>query len=193
MNTVIKENQVTQSSSTENTSKESYASTAGNLTEVQQSFRNAMSKLAAAVNIITTEGPAGRAGFTASAVCSVTDSPPTLLVCLNRSASVYEFFKENMVLCVNTLALEHKDLSGVFGGKTALEERFNQGSWSTLSTGSPVLEDASISFDCKIKLISSVGTHDILICEVLDIKHKPDCKSLIYFDRDYHQLSKCAN
>ncbi|WP_198511682.1 flavin reductase, partial [Bacillus subtilis] len=46
-------------------------------------FRNAMSRLGAAVNIITTEGPAGRAGFTASAVCSVTDSPPTLLVCLN--------------------------------------------------------------------------------------------------------------
>ena len=174
MNTVIKESQVTQSSLMKHKSKESFTSTVGNLTDMQQSFRDAMSKLAAAVNIITTEGPAGRAGFTASAVCSVTDEPPTLLVCLNRSASVYKFFKENMVLCVNTLGLEHKDLSGVFGGKKALE-------------------DASISFDCKIKLISSVGTHDILICEVLDIKHKPDCESLIYFNRDYHQLSKCKN
>ena len=193
MNTVIKESQATQSSLMKHKSKESFTSTAGNLTDMQQSFRDAMSKLAAAVNIITTEGPAGRAGFTASAVCSVTDEPPTLLVCLNRSASVYKFFKENMVLCVNTLGLEHQDLSGVFGGKKALEERFEQGNWSTLSTGSPVLEDASISFDCKIKLISSVGTHDILICEVLDIKHKPDCESLIYFNRDYHQLSKCKN
>ena len=52
-------------------------------------FRNAMACLGAAVNIITTDGPAGRAGFTASAVCSVTDTPPTLLVCLNRSASVW--------------------------------------------------------------------------------------------------------
>lgn len=193
MNKVIKESQVTQSSLMKNKSKESFTSTADNLTDMQQTFRDAMSKLAAAVNIITTEGPAGRAGFTASAVCSVTDAPPTLLVCLNRSASVYNFFKENMVLCVNTLALEHKNLSGVFGGKTALEERFDQGNWSTLSTGSPVLEDAIISFDCKIKLISSVGTHDILICEVLDIKHKSDCESLIYFNRDYHQLSKCKN
>lgn len=192
MNTVIDNNQAAQPSSMTHQSKGSVTSTAGNLTDVQQSFRNAMSKLAAAVNIITTEGPAGRAGFTASAVCSVTDTPPTLLVCLNRSASVYEFFKENKVLCVNTLALEHKDLSGVFGGKTALEDRFDQGSWSTLSTGSPVLEDAIISFDCQVKLISSVGTHDILICEVLDIKHKTDCESLIYFNRDYHQLSKCT-
>ena len=193
MNTLIKENQVAQSSFITHTSNASLTSATGHLTDMQQSFRDAMSKLAAAVNIITTAGPAGRAGFTASAVCSVTDAPPTLLVCLNRSASVYDFFKENMVLCVNTLALEHKALSGVFGGKTDLEERFNQGNWSTLSTGSPVLEDAIISFDCKIKLISSVGTHDILICEVLDIKHKTDCESLIYFDRDYHKLSKCKN
>ena len=50
----------------------------------QQTFRDAMSCMGAAVNIITTDGPAGRAGFTASAVCSVTDTPPTLLVCLNR-------------------------------------------------------------------------------------------------------------
>ncbi|MGO2340194.1 MAG: NADH-dependent FMN reductase RutF [Psychrobacter sp.] len=191
MNTAMKESQVTQSSLMKHKSKASLTSTADHLTDMQQTFRDAMSKLAAAVNIITTEGPAGRAGFTASAVCSVTDEPPTLLVCLNRSASVYNFFKENMVLCVNTLALEHQDLSGVFGGKKSLEERFDQGNWSTLSTGSPVLEDASISFDCKIKLINSVGTHDILICEVLDIKHKPDCDSLIYFNRGYHQLSKC--
>ncbi|MGO1250335.1 flavin reductase [Psychrobacter sp.] len=189
----MKENQVMQSLSMKNKPKESLTSTSGNLTDMQQSFREAMSKLAAAVNIITTEGPAGRAGFTASAVCSVTDEPPTLLVCLNRNASVYDYFKENMVLCVNTLALEHKDLSGAFGGKVSLEERFDQGSWSTLSTGSPVLEDAIISFDCQVKLISSVGTHDILICEVLDIKHKCDCESLIYFDRDYHQLSKCTS
>ena len=63
----------------------------------QQIFRQGMSNLGAAVNVITTQGDAGQAGFTASAVCSVTDTPPTLLVCLNRSASVYEIFKNNKV------------------------------------------------------------------------------------------------
>ncbi len=66
------------------------------------SFRDAMAHVGAAVNIITTDGPAGRAGFTASAVCSVTDTPPTLLVCLNRSASVWPVFSEHHTLCVNT-------------------------------------------------------------------------------------------
>ena len=55
----------------------------------QHTFRQGMANLGAAVNVITTDGGAGQAGFTASAVCSVTDTPPTLLVCLNRSASVF--------------------------------------------------------------------------------------------------------
>lgn len=90
----------------------------------KQDFRDAMARLGSAVNIITTDGPAGRAGFTASAVCSVTDSPPTLLVCLNRSASVYSVFQQNQTLCVNTLCAEHESLSNLFGGKTPMEMRF---------------------------------------------------------------------
>ena len=90
----------------------------------KESFRDAMARVGAAVNIITTDGPAGRAGFTASAVCSVTDTPPTLLVCLNRSASVWPVFSEHHTLCVNTLAAGQEALSTLFGGKTAMDERF---------------------------------------------------------------------
>ncbi|RMS59348.1 FMN reductase RutF [Pseudomonas syringae pv. aceris] len=89
----------------------------------QLAFREAMSSLAAAVNVITTDGPGGRAGFTATAVCSVTDQPPTLLVCINRSASVYDAFMENGTLCVNTLGNGQQDLSSVFGGKSSQQER----------------------------------------------------------------------
>src|SRR4029077_12068777 len=59
----------------------------------KQAYREAMARLGAAVNVITTDGPGGRAGFTASAVCSVTDSPPTLLVCANRANDSYPAMK----------------------------------------------------------------------------------------------------
>ena len=103
------------------------------------SFRDAMAHVGAAVNIITTDGPAGRAGFTASAVCSVTDTPPTLLVCLNRSASVWPVFSEHHTLCVNTLAAGQEALSTLFGGKTAMDERFAAADWQTGATGCPRL------------------------------------------------------
>lgn len=82
-----------------------------------QTFRDAMACVGAAVNIITTDGPAGQAGFTASAVCSVTDSPPTLLVCLNRGASVWPTFTENRTLCVNTLNAGQEPLSTLLAAK----------------------------------------------------------------------------
>lgn len=64
-------------------------------------FRDAMASLSAAVNIVTTDGPAGRCGITATAVCSVTDTPPTLLVCINRNSAMNPVFQATQRLCVN--------------------------------------------------------------------------------------------
>ncbi|MBB3305046.1 MULTISPECIES: NADH-dependent FMN reductase RutF [unclassified Enterobacter] len=154
----------------------------------RDAFRNAMACLGAAVNIITTDGPAGRAGFTASAVCSVTDSPPTLLVCLNRSASVWPIFRDNGYLCVNTLAAGHEELSTLFGGKTPMAERFAAADWHTLASGSPLLDGALVSFDCKVAQVVSVGTHDILFCEVQALVRNDETHGLAWFDRGYHHL-----
>ncbi|WP_336767408.1 NADH-dependent FMN reductase RutF [Pantoea endophytica] len=154
----------------------------------RDAFRNAMACLGAAVNIITTDGPAGRAGFTASAVCSVTDTPPTLLVCLNRSASVWPIFRDNGYLSVNTLAAGHEDLSTLFGGKTPMAERFAAADWHTLASGSPLLDGALVSFDCKVAQVVSVGTHDILFCEVQALVRNDETHGLAWFDRGYHHL-----
>lgn len=156
-------------------------------------YRNAMSRLGAAVNIITTDGVAGRAGFTASAVCSVTDEPPTLLVCLNRTASVYPAFEANGVLCVNVLAPGHQELSGVFGGKTPMDTRFAAAHWHRGLTGSPVLEGAAVSFDCRVVRSTSVGTHDVLFCEAVAITLGDTAHGLVYFDRRYHDLVPAAH
>ncbi|HBC35495.1 MULTISPECIES: NADH-dependent FMN reductase RutF [unclassified Marinobacter] len=154
----------------------------------KQSFRNAMSTLAAAVSVVTTDGPGGRAGFTATAVCSVCDEPPTLLVCLNRGASVYDAFQQNDSVCVNTLADHQSDLSNLFGSKTTMDQRFAGAQWSTAVTGAPVLEDALVSFDCTVSKRVSVGTHDILFCAVANVRQQDEVGGLVYFDRGYHCL-----
>src|ERR1700737_5557370 len=88
-------------------------------------FRSAMSRLGAAVNLITSDGPGGRHGLTASAVCSVTDDPPTVLVCINRASASNALLKDNGVLCVNVLASHHEELSQRFSRRTASSaERF---------------------------------------------------------------------
>src|SRR5882762_10678748 len=69
----------------------------------QIQFREAMSRLGAAVHVVTTAGPGGKTGATATAVCSVSDAPPTLLMCLNRRSQTNPVVTENGVFCVNTL------------------------------------------------------------------------------------------
>jgi len=154
-------------------------------------FRNAMSLLTTAVNVITTTGEAGMHGFTASAVCSVTDTPPTLLVCMNQSSRSHAHFVENKVLSVNVLSTQHEHISNAFASsKFNSEDRFQLGDWMTLETGSPILEDALVSFDCEIQEIQNVGTHSIFLCRVVAIQQSQQQESLVYFNRTYHQVGQ---
>lgn len=157
----------------------------------RQEFRDAMARLGAAVSVITTGGPGGRGGFTASAVCSVTDDPPTLLLCMNRGATAAPALKRNGVFCVNTLAAHQTEVSRVFAGSTkcTMEERFHAGTWTTLATGAPVLVDAMVAFDCRVTEMLEKGTHIVVFAEIEAIQHgSPQEGGLIYFGRDYHPI-----
>ncbi len=154
----------------------------------RENYRDAMAKLGAAVHIVTTAGAAGRAGFAATAVCSVSDNPPTLLVCLNKGSSAYWPVKGNGTLCVNVLSSEHRELSGLFGGKTPVEERFAGATWTELPSGSLALDGALASFDCEITSVADGHSHDILICRVLETQVNEGGKSLIYLNRGYHTV-----
>ncbi len=158
------------------------------LPATKETFRNGMAKLGAAVTIVTSDGPAGLAGFTATAVSSVTDEPPTLLVCLNRNASVFPTIRANAVVAVNILAPHHVELANLFGGKTPLEARFAGANWQRGETGAPLLTDALACFDCRITQLFDVGTHAILICAVAGISGEYGPAGLAYFDRAYHRV-----
>lgn len=155
-------------------------------------FRNAMSLLTSAVNVVTTTGASGRYGFTASAVCSVTDTPPTLLVCMNKGSYLHSHFVENKILAVNVLGAQHQPISNIFSSKLNSVERFKYGGWTELKTGAPVLEDSLASFDCQIEQIQAVGTHDIFICRVVAIQQTQQDHSLVYFNRTYHHIGQAT-
>ena len=156
----------------------------------RESYREGMARLAAAVNVITTDGPAGPGGFTASAVCSVTDDPPTLIVCVNLASSQNELIRTTQELCVNALALGQGDIAALFSTKELpIAERFAAGRWSTLVTGSPVLEGAIASFDCRVVERLERGTHSVIFCEVEAVRSAPGGEPLLYIDRGYRGLA----
>jgi flavin reductase len=151
-------------------------------------YRDGMASLAAAVNVIASDGPGGPAGFTATAVTSVTDDPPTLLVCLNRSSSAAPAVLTNKVVSVNALAPGHETVSSLFGGKTPMADRFAAADWTCGKTGAPLLQDALVSFDCRVTETLEVGTHIVLMCEVVDVRANDREAALIYFRRAYQRV-----
>jgi len=156
-----------------------------------QAYRDAMSHFAGAVHIITTDGIAGLRGTTISACCSLSDAPPTMLVCLMKQHESNRLFIENGRFCVNTLSGRHRQLSDLFAGRDGMgqEERFAQAKWHKLTTGAPVLEGALAAFDCRLTGWHEHDTHYILHGQVVDVMRTHRSEALIYLNRGYHSLS----
>ncbi|MEO9614019.1 MAG: flavin reductase [Nitratireductor sp.] len=157
-----------------------------------RSYRDAMANFAGAVHVITTNGAAGRRGVTVIAACSVSDTPPTVLVCLNRDNRANDCFAENGVFALNTLAAGHQPLAAAFAGLTGLTQadRFAAAEWETISTGAPALSGAIAVFDCRIVAIQTVATHRILIGRVAGLRCRDSTQPLLYFRRDYRGLQR---
>lgn len=148
-------------------------------------FRDGMSRLGSAVNVVTTRFDGKRYGFTASAVCSVSDTPATLLVCINRAASCFHAFENARHFCVNTLMPGQEDIASVFGGKTPVEDRFAVGEWREGRTGAPVLANASVNFECELTNAVDEATHRVLFGRVIDMHENEEQATLLYCMRRY--------
>lgn len=153
-------------------------------------YRDAMSRIAGAVHVIATDGSAGRGGATMTAVTSVTDAPPTLLVCLNRSGRLNALIRENGVFSVNTLVAGDETLAGVFAGVGGIDhaERFATGTWTTGANGAPVLAGARAVFECRVSAAEDVGSHTVFFGLVTGVVAGASEPALLYLDRAYRSL-----
>lgn len=150
-------------------------------------FREALSKAVTPVTVVATDGPHGAAGVTCSAVSSVSDTPPTVLVCINRRSAANAVIKANGVLCVNWLRAEQVEVSQLFSGAggVPMQERFTQHEWTTLETGAPRSADALVALDCRVVEAMEVGTHSVFLARVLAAHHSDYGDPLVYCQRAY--------
>ncbi|MFT4069429.1 4-hydroxyphenylacetate 3-monooxygenase, reductase component [Paraburkholderia sp.] len=162
--------------------------------ETRLHFRDAMASLAAAVNVITTDGPRGRCGITASAVCSVTDTPPTMLVCINQASYVHDVLHDNRQVCINVLGARGQELARVFAGLTAcpMAERFDQCEWQAGRLAVPVLADAIASLEGTVCESRTVGSHSVFFVRIEHIALRDEGDGLVYFGRQFHRLARAA-
>lgn len=155
-------------------------------------FRAGMSYLSGACTIIASRLGEARAGLTATAVCSVTADPPRLLVCLNREGNAHEVISRSGVLSVNVLNAGHLALAQRFAGMmqgVRSGDRFLEGHWQVGVTGVPLLADALVAFECRVVEEIPASTHNIFLCEVIDVTTSgEDASPLLYFNHHFRRL-----
>jgi len=158
-----------------------------------EQFKLGMRSLAGAVNIITSTYAGHRNGMTATAVCSVSAEPPTVLVCVNRRAKTHGAIEKSGAFCVNVLRAEHSELSIAFSGTRTGEARFAMAAWSQLVTGSPVLSDSLVSLDCRVVNKLTHGTHTVFLGSVEQILIGKRGRPLLYANGRHARLASLSH
>ena len=155
--------------------------------DLVENFRDAMRHVAATVYAVTTIDGGQRYGILATAVSSLSFEPPSLLVCVNRTASLHDPLERAERFCINVLGLGNRDVAERF--MLPRPDRFGVGDWVD-EHETPVLRTAQSSLICKTAHRQVFGTHTVFIGELLAANHREDATPLTYFDRDYIDISK---
>ena len=154
-------------------------------------FRNLMRHQAGAVTIIAVGRPGHRTGLTATAMCSLSDAPPMILICVNKNASAHAPIKAAKCFSVNVLAKDQQDLAKRFSSKKLEgEARFEKEAWITMRTGAPLLRGAIANLDCELADEHVFETHSIFIGRVKDGHFNDKAEALLYFRGDFWDLRK---
>ncbi|CAB3669761.1 flavin reductase family protein [Paraburkholderia rhynchosiae] len=149
-------------------------------------FQQAMSLFAAGVTVITAMHDAKPVGLIATSVCSLSDEPPSVIVCVNKSASSHDAILRAGSFAVNLLSTAHCGVVDTFR-KTKGQARFTSNQWASLVTGAPVLADATVALDCEISDQHDGFTHSIIVGVIREIafNETADAGCLLWHERGF--------
>ncbi len=121
--------------------------------------------------------------ITVSSVTSISMEPPSLLVCINKSARVHDSIKEGSDLCINLLTKDQEEISNICSSESQFDKRFDDKNWD--KQGIPYLANAQANIFCKVDKLISYHTHSIVIAHVLDANSKESMNTLVYANGKY--------
>ena len=148
--------------------------------DVEEQFRQAWGNFPSGVTVVTFLTPEhGVYGLTASAICSVSLSPPLVLVCVDEKARSRQFLEksERFVMnfladgqeapCMYFLAKGQEDMCWYFSSRG--ERGAGPFAYRKSAFGYPVLEGSYAYMDCRIVGRHPAGDHCVFVGQVEDI------------------------
>jgi flavin reductase len=156
------------------------------ITTTAETFRNAMARFTNGVTAITATENGIPFGLIATSVCSLSADPPTVLVCVNRTASAHDVILRVRRFAVNLLSADQKDVVQRFTS-TRGAERFDRARWVIGEHDAPVLTGSVVSLDCKVIATHNGYSHTIVIGEIIGSETHPDpaAHCLLWHQRNF--------
>lgn len=158
-------------------------------------FRSGMRQLVGGVTVISATSQDGPVGLTATAIVSVSDTPPTLLCCINKNSPTLPAIDRTRSFCVNLLSAEDQGLARRFAGMEGVSgsKRFVGDRWTLADNGAPRLEDAICVFECILEQGEDVGSHRVLFGSVRGVHTAETGAPLIYASGQFCQATPLIN
>lgn len=152
-----------------------------------ETFRRVRGRIASGIAIITARDGERDVGMTVATLCSVSLSPPLVLVCVDRSASMHELLLRHPKLGISIVASEHEPHSRRFADRNATQ-RFEGIPFTRGKSMVMLLENAMAHLECQVVTNHEAGDHTIFIAEV-ERGELGEGRPLVYFRGGYAQLT----
>ena len=149
-------------------------------------FRSVLGRFPSGVTVVTTKGADGSdQGMTVSAFCSVSLEPPLVLICIEKTASVYDALTSAPGFVVNILSARQEQIARRFSIVDI--DRFEGVGFSRTQNGIAVLDDVLGIIDCRKSALHDAGDHTIIVAEV-EATRAENGSPLMYYRGGYAQL-----
>ncbi|HUQ73340.1 MAG TPA: flavin reductase family protein [Burkholderiales bacterium] len=153
-----------------------------------QDIKQAIARFANSVTVVTTAHEGRRYGFMSTAVACIAFDTPAFLITVNRSGSSRDPIDRSRVFAVNLLRDDQREIAdrfAGFGGHKG-DDRFQGATWTSLTTGAPVLPDVLAAFDCRVTESKEFGSQTLFFGEIVDAASGAEsAMPLVYSNRRY--------
>jgi flavin reductase (DIM6/NTAB) family NADH-FMN oxidoreductase RutF/rubredoxin len=151
-------------------------------------------KLSYGLYVVASESKGKKVGYIANTVFQVTSDPEQLAISCHKNNQSTQTIIDSGRFSVSVLKQEvNMKIIGDFGFMSSNDlDKFNGLNFITAQTGAPIVIDSCVAwFDCKVVKTIDVGTHFLIIGEVLDADEISDEEPLTYkyYREKYRMLS----
>jgi flavin reductase (DIM6/NTAB) family NADH-FMN oxidoreductase RutF len=130
-------------------------------------FRDAMSRVAAPVTVVTTMVGSTPFGTTVSSFSSLSMHPPLVMFALDRRSQLLAALRANRHLGVNVLEHRQHEVAAAFSRRQA--DRFSDSGWYA-SAGLPRLPGITAWLECRGDRFIEAGDHEIVVASVINVE-----------------------